>query len=908
MIWRLPLGALLLCLAATPLASAGEEIQVGGLTCEYLVDPVGIDVLHPRLSWLLSASEPERRGLAQTAYQVLVATSEETLARGQGDLWDSGRVESDQSVHVVYAGKPLASRQRCYWKVRVWDNQGHDSGWSEPAFWSMGILSRNEWQAQWLGYGKPLAEPTDWRQEASSPLFRKTFDLEKPVERAVVSVCGLGYHELRLNGAKVGDHVLDPAFTRYDKRALYVTYDITESLKQGKNAVGVMLGNGWYNMHTRAVWDFDRAPWRDRPTVLLNLHVEFADGTSTTVASDLSWRAATGPVVLDGIRNGEFYDARLEMPGWDTPDFDDSAWAIPDIVPGPKGVLRAQMMPPIRVMQTVTPVSVAEPKPGVFVFDMGQNMAGWAQLRVSGPAGTKVVLRYAERLAADGTLDSEEIGKYVKQGPFQTDAYVLKGEGLEVWEPRFTYHGFRYVEVTGFPGTPTRDSLWGRVVHTSFESAGSFRCSSELLNAIQAITRRAYRSNYHGYPTDCPQREKNGWTGDAHLAAEQALYNFDNAASYLKWMNDFQDEQQDDGNLPGIVPTSGWGYHWGNGPAWDSAYVLIPWYLYLYRGDVGVLAEHYEGMKRYVDFMTGKAKGHLVEHGLGDWVPARTETPVIVTSSAYYYVDATIVSKAAALLGNDDDARRYAELAEAIRKAFNRALYRGDGLYANGSQTALSCTLFQGLVEPSEREAVVRQLVANVGQNEGHLDTGILGAKYLFHALTEQGRVDVAYQIATQTTPPSYGDWIARGATTLWEDWPGEGSLNHVMFGDISAWFYKALAGILVDPQRPGFKHVIIRPSPVGDLTSVEATHDSMYGTIRSSWELDGGRILLSVTVPVNATATVYLPAQSVDVVTERGRPPARDSGVDFLRMENGRAVLEIGSGNYRFEALTPTF
>ena len=493
------------------------------------------------------------------------------------------------------------------------------------------------------------------------------------------------------------------------------------------------------------------------------------------------------------------------MPGWNAPGYDDSSWAAAEVVAGPKGALRAQMLPPPKSWKPSRPVSIAEPKPGVFIVDMGQNIAGWAQLKVAGPAGTRVVMRYGERLDPQGLLDTGTIDMHVHSGPFQIGIYILKGKGEEVWEPRFTYYGFRYVEVSGFPGKPTLENFRGRIVHTAFHDAGSFACSNELLNKIQLLTLRSYRGNFvDGYPTDCPHREKNGWTGDAHLAAEQAMYNFDNTAGYEKWMNDFKDEQRPDGNLPGIVPTSGWGYQWGNGPAWDSAYVLIPWYLYEYCGDTRVLAEHYDGMRRYVDFMTAKAKDHLVSHGLGDWVPANTETPTVVTSSGYYYVDARIVAKAAAMLGKTDDAKKYNALADAIRRSFNKTLYKGDGVYANGSQTALSCAVYQGLVEPKEKDRVMAELAANVKRCNDHLDTGILGAKYLFHALSDNGQHDLAYRIATQTTPPSYGDWIRRGATTLWEDWGDGASRNHIMFGDISAWFYETLGGINVDPRQPG--------------------------------------------------------------------------------------------------------
>ncbi len=456
--------------------------------------------------------------------------------------------------------------------------------------------------------------------------------------------------------------------------------------------------------------------------------------------------------------------------------------------------------------------------------------------------------------------------------------------------------------MSGLPEKPTADTISARVVHTAFEPIGSFACSHDLLNKIQQLTLWSYRSNFHSIPTDCPHREKNGWTGDAQLAAEQAMYNWENAAGYTKWMNDLYDEQQPDGNLPGIVPTSGWGYAWGNGPAWDSAYVLIPWYLYQYRGDQRILAAHYERLCRYVDFMTSKATDHLVKHGLGDWVPVKTRTPEIVTSSGYYYIDTLIVSKIAAMLGKTDDAQRYGQLAEAIRQSFNKKLYQGDGIYANGSQTALSCALYQGLVPADRQAAVMAKLAANVEAADYHLDTGILGAKYLFRTLSEHGRHDLAYRIACQTTAPSYGDWIRRDATTLWEDWGDGSSRNHIMFGDISAWFYQYLAGIQVDPAQPGFKHIVIRPRPTGDLTWVRAKTESPYGRVASAWRKEGDALTLKVTVPVNTTATVYLPlSHGIDTVTESGKPVQQSDTVQFLRTEAGCGVFEVPSGEYTF-------
>ena len=920
----------LACLVSFTSLAAAASPDIGHLRCEYRDNPLGIDTPQPRLSWQMEnpASNIEKtkaqipRGQKQTAFQILVASTPERLAKDQVDMWDSGRILSDQSMQVAYAGKPLLSRQACYWKVRVWlapdapaaakggktDNRqptadkpsvGQATAWSKPASWSMGLLSPDDVKAKWIGSNTAAAvEP--------APLLRKTFALDKPVKRATAYVCGLGYYELSLNGKKVGDHELDPKFTRYDRRVLYVTYDITTNLQSGRNALGVMLGNGWYNYHVKNAWDFDTAPWRSGPKLLLQVEVEFADGTNQVIVSDESWKGSYGPILFNGLLSGEVYDARLEKDGWDTAAYDDSLWAYAKLAEAPKGKLTAQMVQPIRVTEVIRPVKISQPKPGVFVYDMGQNLAGKARLTVIGPAGTNVKLQYAEMLRKDGTLDADNIKAFCKSAEFQTERYLLKGAGTESWQSRFMYHGFQYVQVTGFPGEPKLENLQALVMHTDVDSVGSFECSNQLLNKIQQCTRWSYLNNLYGHPTDCPQREKNGWTGDAHLAAETGLYNFDAAAAYTQWMRDFKDEQRDSGELPGIVPTGGWGYAWGNGPAWDSAYVLIPWYLYQYRGDVRILAEHYDNLKRYVDYLGRKAKNGVVGIGLGDWCPAKTTTPEQVTSTAYYYCDALIVSKIAVILGKLDDALTYAKLAEDIKEVFNREFIdKQTKQVAGGTQTALACALYQGLAQRADVDAIVNNLVANVEHHGNHLDCGILGTKYLLHALTDNGRADVAYKITSQTTAPSWGAWINQGATTLWEQWAGGGSHNHVMFGDVSAWFYQTLAGIRPDPSAPGFKRIIIKPSIVGDLKWVKGSYNSGYGLIASSWKIDGNKLTLTVTIPPNTSAAVWVPAKDVSSVREDGLADTKSSGVaSSAKMQGNCAVMEIGSGTYVFTSL----
>lgn len=897
-------AAAVLVLGASAGAQDRSPIQVAELRCEYLKDPLGLDSPKPRLQWQLQS---DRRGEVQTAYQVLVSGSEAGLRKNQGDLWDSGRVQSGRSAQVEYAGKALGSWQPCWWKVRVWDREGRPSPWSAPARWEMGVLAPEDWHGRWIG----RTEDTGYQP---APLLRREFTVNGKVKRARAYVCGLGYHELRLNGAKVGDHVLDPGYTRYDRRALYVTHDVTDLLRQGRNAVGAMLGTGWTNVHTVAVWYFDKAPWRQAPKLRMDLRIEYADGRVETLGTNGDWRTSTGPVVFDSIYAGESYDARKEKTGWDQPGYDASGWEPARMVKAPGGILSAQQMPPIRVTGVIEPVKLTQPKPGVWVFDMGQNLSGHALLSVSGPAGREVTMKYGERLNADGTLDQHEIAVHMRpfntpeprRGTpiprFQTDTYTLKGEGTETWSPRFTYHGFQYVEVTGFPGRPTVESLKARVTHTDVETAGEFECSSPLLNRIQKATKWAYLSNLASIPTDCPHREKNGWTGDAHLAAEQAIYNFQPAAVYHKWIQDMADEMRPTGEVPGIVPSSGWGYEWGNGPAWDSAFILIPWYLYENYGDTRILATHFEKMRRYVDYLTTRAQDGIVSIGLGDWVPPGKTAPTEVTSTGYYYADARIVARAAEVLGDRATAARYHALADRIRDAFNRKFLNVEtGVYSNGTQTALATPLNWGLVPDSHRQKLVDLLVAEVDRKGGHLDTGILGTKYLLNVLLDNGRPDVAYRVASQTTYPSWGQWIQQGATTLWEAWDGTASRNHIMFGDISTWFYRAIAGIR--PDAPGFSRIRIQPHVLGDLTWARAHYDSIHGRIRSEWKVADGRFHLDVTIPANTTATVYIPASGAEAVQEGRGPAARAEGVKFVRQDGGAAVFEVGSGTYRFSA-----
>lgn len=786
-------------------------------------------------------------------------------------------------------GRLLAIDTTTTWKT----SQKKWAGWNQPGFDDAGWdRARDVASAGFAPWGR-VALPSN---APPAPLLRKTFGIGKPVASARAYVSGLGYFELFINGKRIGDHVLDPGFTRYDRRVLYVTHDVTSAVREGANAIAVILGNGWYSPHAQDVWGFHRAPWKNPPRLLLQLRVRYADGSEETIASDDSWKTTAGPIVFDGIRNGETYDARREKPGFADAKVSDADWRPVVVVSAPGGVMSAQSLP-MKVTETVRARRVSEPRPGVFVVDFGQNLAGWARLHVAGPAGTEVRLRYGELLNSDGTIDQRAIAEGVQQGPVQTDTYVLKGEGNEVYEPRFTYHGFSHVEVTGFPGRPNLDSLQARVVHTAFERTGNFETSSEVVNRIQRATLWSYRSNFPGIPTDSPSRGKIGATAGAHLAAEQAMFNFGNAAGYEKWLHDLADEQLPDGELPAFAPSPGVGASRGNGPAWDSAFVLIPWYLYLHTGDPRALTSGYDGLHRTVDYVGSHEYARANPAGWkGDVMPFHDRTPEWVTHAGYHAADARIVALAARLAGKNDEATRYEAMAAEVRRSFEEAFFDEQGGDINvRTQTALGCALFQELVPEGRRARVLETLLSNIARHNDHIDTGLLGARCLLHALSDMGRADLAYRLASGTDNPGWGNFMKRGATTLWEGWAGDGAQNNVALGDISAWFWKTLAGINPNPKAPGFAHVIIRPEPVGDLTWVRAETHTVRGKIASSWQRDKhGALGLKVEIPVGSTATVLVPASDRAQVTT--------DGAVFVRAEKSRRIYQTGSGTWSFE------
>ncbi|MGO8785972.1 MAG: glycoside hydrolase family 78 protein [Terriglobia bacterium] len=862
--------------------------SITSLRCEYRVAPRGVDAVQPRLSWALVSSE---RAQSQTAYQILVASSPAAIERGEADLWDSGKVASRESINIPYAGKPLSSHQRCYWKVRAWDKNDKPSEWSPAANWSMGILKQEDWKATWIAWSRTAIN------SGPLPMFRREFAVKRKVSHATAYICGLGFFELYLNGRKVGDHVLEPGWTNYRRTNLYATYDVEDFLRPGANAVGVLLGNGMYNVAGGRYVKFTES--FGRPKFILHLRIEYDDGTTQVVVSDDHWKAAASPTRFSCIYGGEDYDARREQQGWNEPGFADKGWEAAETVDDSTERLFSQSQPPIKVMQVFHPVKVTEPAPGFHVYDLGQNFAGWPQITVRGKAGSQVRLTPGELLDGKGFVSQRSSG-----GPTYF-SYTLKGSGPETWHPRFSYYGFRYVQVQGDAEVT---ALEGQFLYSSATQAGEFSCSNPLFNRIHKLIDAAVRSNLESVVTDCPHREKLGWLEVPYLMASSIGFDYDLASYFPKIARDMRDAQTVEGLIPDTAPNYVvHAYGFGDSPEWGSAMVMVPWWTYRQYGDRRTLEESLPAMARYVDYLGSKARDHIIAYGLGDWYdigpgePGISKlTPLGVTATATYYQDLRVVEQASRLVGHEADAGRYAALAERVKDAFNRSFFDPKtGQYATGSQTAQAMPLVMGLCPEGERQRVLEALTNDVTRRGNQQTAGDIGYHYLVRALLDAGRSDLLFAMTNRTDPPSYGAQLARGATSLTEAWDADpaSSQNHCMLGHIEEWFYAGLAGIEAD-----FEHIAIKPQPVGDVTWVKAWHDTARGRIESSWKRDGAGFELTVRIPANTSATVYLPGDSIERVTEGGNPVSQAEGVRYLRQEGSALVFEVASGQYDFQ------
>ncbi len=902
------------CDVITQSSFTSGGVAVKELRCEYRVNPLGIDIVKPRLSWIM---ESNQRGQVQSAYQVLVADSEEKLRHNQGVLWDSGKVESGQINQVIYEGKPLKSRMRCYWKVRVWDKEGKASAWSKPAMWTVGLLKPRDWQAQWIGYDEELQKSDDREKSdpnalvlPAPPYLRREFMVGRPFKRAVVYASALGLYGLHINGKRVGEDYFTPGWTDYPTRVYYQTYEVTDLIKKGDNAMGAILADGWYAGYLG--FGKKREHYGSKPRLFVQLEIEYENGHIQKVVTDKTWKAGYGPILESDFLMGETVDGRKEMPGWDTAGFDDSSWdevAVTDKSEG-IGIIQSYPGETVQKILEIKPKKLTEPEEGVYVFDMGQNFAGWVRLKVNGKAGTKVVLRFAEMLNPDGTIYTENL-----RAARCTDTYILKGTGKEFWEPHFTFHGFRYVEVTGYPGKPGLDAITGVVVHSAIPMAGSFECSSAMVNQLYSNIVWSQRGNFIEIPTDCPQRdERLGWTGDAQIFIRTATYNMDVSAFFTKWLVDLEDAQSDEGGFPDVAPRK---VAMGDGTAaWGDAGVICPWTIYEVYGDKQVLERHYESMEKWIGYLKKNSKDLLrPAKGYGDWVSIASNTPKDVIATAYFAYSTHLLSKAAAALGKDADAAKYEELFEQIRNAFNKAYVSEDGRIKGDTQTCYLLGLYFDLLPEDKRQPATEHLIEAIRKKDWHLSTGFVGLSYLVPTLADTGHLDIAYRLLNNDTFPSWGYSIKNGATTIWERWdgwteekgfqtPGMNSFNHYAFGSIGRWLFGSVAGI--DTDGPGYKRIIIKPRPGGGLDYAKASYKSINGKIVSDWKIRGDTFTLNVTIPANTTATVYLPAGDIKSVTEGGKPAVNAEAVTLLRMEDDGAVFAVGSGSYRFVSKLP--
>lgn len=879
-----------------------SPMSIHDLRCEYLDRPLGLDEPHPRLSWRL---DDPRRGAVQSAYRILVASSPELLAAETGDLWDSGKVESPRNNHIEYQGAPLASRQRCYWTVRVWDGDGSPSAWSPVSWWEMGLLSPDDWSASWIGVSTD-EDPPPCAQ------VRREFEIPHPVRKARLYATALGCYELYINGQRVGDRLFTPEWTNYRKRVMYQTYDVTELLRQGPNAIGAIVNVGWYAGPLG--WQLQRNNFGDPPPRLLcQLEVELTSGETLRVVSDGQWLGTTeGPIRYSEIYAGELYDARREMPGWDQPGFDASGWKAVEVFPDPGIERNAQAHPPIRATQELEPVAITEPQPGVFVFDLGQNMAGVCRLRVKAAAGTRIQLRHAEELNPDGTIYTENLRK-----ARATDIYIARGTGEEeVFVPRFTYHGFRYVEVTGYPGRPGKEAITGLAVHNDAPRTAELTTSSPLVNRLYQNIVWGQRSNMHSVLTDCPQRdERLGWMGDAQIFARTACFNMDMAAFLTKFVRDMVDSRTEEGafadvspyvSASGALPPSG-------APAWMDAGVIVPWTVYLCYGDRRILERNFDAMAGYVDFLdANNPSGLWVSrrgNDYGDWVPAGAHTDKTMLATLFFYYSATLVARIAQVLGREQEAERYERIARRVRRAFNRHFLKGDR-YEKATQTINALVLGMNVVPARLRKKVAQDLVDDIRSRGWHLSTGFVGTQWLLPVLSDAGYDDVAYRLLLNRDYPSWGYMIEKGATTVWELWnsdtegPAMNSRNHFAFGSVGEWLFRYLAGIDLTPDAPGYRHIVIHPHPLtpdSEVNWVDARYESIQGTIRSAWRLTQDQFELSVRIPANTHATVYLPTTRAESVSEGGHPLAEAPGVLDVRRQGPWLACEVSSGEYTF-------
>jgi alpha-L-rhamnosidase len=888
-----------------------QDLTIKDLTIEHKKNPIGIDVLQPRFSWKVEGSG---RNLMQTTYTIRVATDEK-FSSGK-IVWQSGKVQSDQSILIPYSGPTLMSGQRYFWQVKISDNKKNESKWSETAFWEMGLLSSTEWKAKWIEL------EGDTLRYSPSPHFRKEFAINKPVLKARVYVTSHGYYELHLNGKKVGDQVLTPGWTDYNNRLQYQVYDVTNQVINGNNAIGAVLGDGWYR--GTLAWGNNWAIYGKRLGLFLQLRITYTDGTESIVVTDESWKGFNdGAIRMNDIYNGETYDARKKVTGWDMTGFNDKSWMKVRIGNYMNDNLIASEGSPVRKIQEIKPVKIIRTPKGSLVVDMGQNMVGWVRLKVKGEKGTVVTLRHCEVLDKSGEFYTENL----RVAKCQL-TYTLAGNGDEIYEPRFTFMGFRYVEVNGFPGELTLDNITGIVVHSDMKPTGSFECSNPLINQLQHNIQWGQKGNFVDVPTDCPQRdERLGWTGDAQAFCRTAAFNLDVSSFFTKWLKDVATDQKPGGEVPDVIPDilNKQGATTADPSAgWGDVSVIAPWTMYLVYGDKRLLETQYPSMKAWVEYIRKKAGDSYIWKGgskYGDWLfyhppmnnhtepDGYTEHDFIAT--AFYAYSTSILAASAKELGKTEDEKFYSELYKKIKDVFINEYVTNAGRVGTNSQTSYVLALMFNLLPENLRAKSAQFLVDDIKSRRNHLSTGFLGTPYLCHVLSSNGYTDVAYDLLLQETYPSWLYPVKMGATTIWERWdgqktdstfqdPGMNSFNHYAYGAIGDWMYRVSAGI--ETMGPGYKHIIIQPHPSKRLNYAKASFESSYGTILSGWERKEGKVIYKIKIPVNTTATVVLPGNDITKVTEGGKAISGNGDFKELKTANNKITFEVGSGEYLFE------
>jgi alpha-L-rhamnosidase len=901
------LWVFLVLIAVTVKAQNKPFVEIVNPRVEYAVNPLGIDVKSPRFSWEIKGNF---RNIKQIAYELRVGLTTEHLQNGGPFYWTTEKVVADSSNQVEYSGPALKPGEKYYWTVRIWDNQNHITDWSPIGSFEMGMLSPADWKAGWIEAAVPIDPKGN-----PSPMFRKTFKLKKEVKSARLYITSHGLYQLEVNGAQPNDWRFNPGWTSYNKHLQYQTYDLTEQLKKGDNAIGVIVGNGWYRGYFR--WDNVPNIYGEKLGILAQLNVVYDDGSKATIITDKTWKWNTGPILRSEIYHGETYDARLEIPGWSTPAFEDKTWKPVTVATYDLANLAAQSAPHVRPMVSLTPIKVFTAPNGDTLVDMGQNMVGWVRLKLQGPAGRKITLHHAEVLDKEGNMYYANL-----RTAKQLVEYLLKGEGTEVYEPHFTFQGFRFVKVSGLGKMPEKDQITGIVLHSDMPPAGDFACSDPLLNQLQHNIQWGLMGNFVDVPTDCPQRdERMGWTGDAQVFAPTACYNRDAATFYTKWLKDVALDQFPNGSVPHVIPDV---LKSGGSTGWADVTVVVPWTLYRQYGDKRILERQYASMKAWIDYMKAQAGDtYLWTNGshFGDWLAyatnasdypgATTDKDLIAT--AYFAWSTRLFIQAAEVLGRRNDVTAYQELFRHIRGAFQREYMSPNGRLTSNTQTAYCLALSAGIVPETQRDSIAGRLAKDV-RNFGHITTGFLGASLVNPVLSEYGYNDLAYKLLMRKEYPSWLYPVTKGATTIWERWDGirpdgsfqdagMNSFNHYAYGAIGNWMYNTVAGLQMDPVIPAYKKIRIRPVIGGNLTFARASHQSMYGTVSSEWKLDNSQFTLNAVIPANTSAEIYVKTDDPGKVTESGKPVSASPEIRFLKMEKGYAVYLVGSGSYSFHA-----